>query len=245
MKKENFKLLFIAVALLINACKKEKIQTDIFDLKNYVVHSVYQETNGRGLNYKAPQQLLMSFQNNQTKIEHVGSTETQPFPNNKILFTTYDKFFSNIDSLLVSIDTTNKTTEVVGKYGRTRNTIASNLIDSRQKNWDLNNLKLTGKVEMRNASGTLLQNPTSYILFNSDASKVNMQETAPSGNITFKNTIYFGNNTNYYREANREDATFQEKLFFVFLKQKVILSGYYYDFITGNTFYYYGELTKL
>ena len=66
MKKENFKLLFIAVALLINACKKEKIQTDIFDLKNYVVHSVYQETNGRGLNYKAPQQLLMSFQNNQT-----------------------------------------------------------------------------------------------------------------------------------------------------------------------------------
>ena len=98
---------------------------------------------------------------------------------------------------------------------------------------------------MRNASGTLLQNPTSYILFNSDASKVNMQETAPSGNITFKNTIYFGNNTNYYREANREDATFQEKLFFVFLKQKVILSGYYYDFITGNTFYYYGELTKL
>ena len=129
MKKENFKLLFIAVALLINACKKEKIQTEIFDLKNYVV----------------------SFQNNQTKIEHVGSTETQPFPNNKILFTTYDKFFSNIDSLLVSIDTTNKTTEVVGKYGRTRNTIASNLIDSRQKNWDLNNLKLTGKVEMRNA----------------------------------------------------------------------------------------------
>ena len=245
MKKENFKLLFIAIALIFNACKKEKIQTEIFDLRNYVVHSIYQETNGNGVIYKAPQQLLLSFQNNQTNIEHVGSTETQPFPGNKILFTTYDKYFSNTDSLLVTIDTIKKTAEVGGKYGRTRNTIASNLIDIRQKNWELNNLKLTGKVEMRNASGTLLQNPTSYILFNSDASKVNMQETAPSGNVTFKNTIYFGNNTNYYREANRGDATFQERLFFVFLKQKVILSGNYADFITGNTFYYYGELTKL
>ncbi len=246
MKK--FKNLLIAVMLVYIsvACKKEKQEPELFDLKNFVVHHIYQESDGIGNNFKAAQQLLLAFKNNQTNILHVGVTNSAPFPNLKSSFTIYDSQYSTTDSLLVSIDTIMKATTVQAKYnGRTKQAIESNLIDSREKNWDLNNLKLTGKVETRNANGTLLQNPTTYVFFNNDASKLTMQETIPSGNITYNNTIYFGKDTNYYREANRGDASFLERLFFVFLKNKVIISGFYADYITHNTFYYYGELNKL
>lgn len=242
--KSKIQFICLMFVIITTACKKETLQPEVFDLKNYVVHNIYQETNGNGILYKAPQQLLLSFNNNQTDIVHVGSSNTQPFPINKSQFTIYDNIFSNTDQISITIDTISKTVEAGAKYGRTINSIASNLIDIRQKNWDLNNLQLKGNIEMRNANGTLLQNPTSYIIFNSDASKVNMQETTPTGNISFKNTIYFGEETNYYREANRGDATYQERLFFVFLKNKVIVTGFYADLITRNTFYYYGELTK-
>lgn len=246
MKNSKILLITLLLVYISVACKKEKQEPELFDLKNYVVHHIYQESDGVGNNYKAAQQLLLSFKNNQTDILHVGVTNSAPFPNLKSSFTIYDSQFSNSDSLLVNIDTIMNATNVQAKYnGRTKLAIESNLIDSREKNWDLNNLKLTGKVETRNANGTLLQNPTTYVFFNNDASKLTMQETLPTGNIAYNNTIYFGKDTNYYREANRGDATFLERLFFVFLKNKVIVSGFYADYITHNTFYYYGVLNKL
>jgi hypothetical protein len=236
----------LAIMISLSACKKEKSPKEIFDLKNYVVHSVYKETNGAAIQYKAPQQLLLTFKNNQTTAMHVGVSNTTIFPINKTSFTIYDPEFSDTnDSILVSIDTINKTVETGGKYGITRLTTESNLIDVRENNWDLNGLKLAGKVEMRNAAGTQLSNPTRYVVFNNDASKLAMQETAPTASIIFTNTVYFGKDTYYYREANRDGATFQERLFLVFLKQKVILTGYYSDYVTHNVFYYYGELQKL
>lgn len=245
---KNCNILFTCLAFLLTtiACKKEEQQPESFDLKNYVVHHIYRESDGAGNNYKAPEQLLLSFLNAKTDITHVGTVYSAPLPSNKSTFTVKDPQYSPTDSLLVNIDTTTRKVTVKSKTNASsRPVIASNLIDVREKNWDLNNLKLAGKLETRNSAGVLLQNPTTYVFFNSDATKLIMQETLPSGNITYNNTIYFGKDTNYYREANRGDATFLERLFFVFLKDKVIISGFYADYITHNTFYYYGELNKL
>lgn len=244
----NKKGSFIALLLFfsLTACKKEKTAVEYFDLKNYVIHCLYQETDGSSIRYKAQQQLLLSFANNRIEAIHVGESNSNNFPINVTRFNIYDKLYTTIDSLAVEIDTIINRTVIAGeKYGRTRPVYESNLIDIREKNWDLNNLKLKGKIELRNTNGALLQSPMSYIVFNNDASKINMQEIPPTGTIAFKNTVYFGANTNYYREANRGDASYQERLFLVFLKQKVILSGFYIDLITNNTFYYYGELSKL
>jgi hypothetical protein len=95
--KSKIQFICLMFVIITTACKKETLQPEVFDLKNYVVHNIYQETNGNGILYKAPQQLLLSFNNNQTDIVHVGSSNTQPFPINKSQFTIYDNIFSNTD----------------------------------------------------------------------------------------------------------------------------------------------------
>ncbi|MFM2290846.1 MAG: hypothetical protein RIS29_659 [Bacteroidota bacterium] len=244
MNKISILLFYLISTSVTIACKKENPVKEKFDLKNYAVHHVYRESNGAGTEYKGPLQLIIFENNSKLNIKHAGATAVANLPTNITVFNVYDGFYNNADSLSVSIDTTNRTAEMFAQNGRTRNSMETNLIDIREKNWNLNNLSLKGTVKTYNTLGTLLQSAVTYVAFNSDGSKTVMQETPISGSTVFTNTINFGETTNYYRESARSNAQLNERLFFVFLKQKVVLSGTYVDLVTSNVFYYYGELTQ-
>lgn len=244
MNKISILLFCLISTCLTIACKKENPVKEKFDFRNYAIHHVYRESNGRGTEYKAPLQIIIIESNSKLNIKHSGATTVANLPVNITAFNVYDGFYNNTDSLSVNIDTTNRTAEASAKDEKTRNSIETNLVDIREKNWNLNNLSLKGTVKTYNTQGTLLQSAVTYVAFNSDGSKTVMQETPINGSTVFTNTINFGETTNYYRESSRSNAQLNERLFFVFLKQKVVLSGTYVDLVTSNVFYYYGELAK-
>lgn len=240
--KPQFLFFFLLCTAI--ACKKETSPKEKFDLNNYAIQHVYRETNGNGKNYYGPLQLLIYANNNKLNIKHTGTISSSDFPNNITSFCLYDIFYNNNDSLLIKIDTTKLEAVADAKYGRIRDGLNTNLIDIREKNWDLNNLKLSGDVLMYNNEGVVIDNRKKYIAFNNDGSKMVMQQTPITASTAFTNTVIQGETTNYFREFTRGDASYQERLFFVFAKNKITISGTYLDFITHNTFYYFGEITK-
>lgn len=247
MKKINIILLFVVSISLTIACKKESSKREKFDIKNYAIHHLYRETDGMGSKLEGPKQMLVFKHNtnNLLVIKHVGTLGFADIPENISSFTISDNFYSNTDSLLIKINTTNLEAEVSDKNGNKNLALESNLIDVREKNFDVHGLILKGNISTYDYSGTLLENSLQYIGFSQNGSgTTGFLDTPPNALTLIQISASVDSTTNYYREYTSGGSKSQERLLFVFLKNKVILTGFYIDLVAHKTYHYYGELMK-
>ena len=92
MNKISILLFCLISTCLTIACKKENPVKEKFDFKNYAIHHVYRESNGRGTEYKAPLQIIIIESNSKLNIKHSGATTVANLPVNITAFNVYDGF---------------------------------------------------------------------------------------------------------------------------------------------------------